>query len=41
MLYPGGRYGWGGNQQLHSQNEIAKFIYKYLLEKEMPKEMLK
>ncbi len=41
MLYPGGRHGWGGNQQLHSQNEIARFIYKYLLEKEIPKEVLR
>jgi len=41
MLYPGGRHGWSGNQQLHSQNEIIKFIYKYLLEKEVPKDVLK
>jgi dipeptidyl-peptidase-4 len=41
MLYPGGRHGWGGNQQLHSQNEIAMFIYKNLLEREMPKEVMK
>lgn len=41
MLYPGERHGWGGNQKAHSQNEIALFIYKYLLEKEMPKEVLR
>ena len=41
MLYPGGRHGWGGNQQLHSQNEIAMFIYKNLLEREVPKEVMK
>ncbi len=41
MLYPGGRHGWGGNQQLHSQNEIAMFIYKNLLEREMPKEVVR
>lgn len=39
MLYPGGRHGWPGNQQFHSQNENNLFIYKNLLEKEMPKEM--
>ena len=41
MLYPGGRHGWGGNQQLHSQNEIAMFIYKNLLEREVPKDVMK
>jgi dipeptidyl-peptidase-4 len=39
MLYPGGRHGWGGNQQLHSQNEIA--LFKNLLEREVPKEVIK
>lgn len=41
MLYPGGRHGWPGNQQAHSQNENNMFIYKNLLEKEMPKELLR
>jgi dipeptidyl-peptidase-4 len=41
MLYPGGRHGWPGNQQIHSQNEIALFIYKNLLEKEVPKDVMK
>ncbi len=41
MLYPGGRHGWKGNQSLHSTNENNMFIYKYLLNKEMPKAMLK
>lgn len=41
MLYPGGRHGWPGNQQLHSSNENNLFIYKNLLEKEMPKELLR
>lgn len=41
MLYPGGRHGWPGNQQSHSQNENNLFIYKNLLEKEMPKELLR
>ena len=41
MIYPGGRHGWGGNKGLHFQNLKTKFIYKYLLEKEVPKELLK
>ncbi len=41
MIYPGGRHGWGGNKGLHFQNLKTKFIYKYLLEKEVPKSMLK
>lgn len=41
MLYPGGRHGWPGNQQLHSANENNMFIYKNLLGKEIPKEVLR
>ncbi len=43
MLYPGGRHGWRNlpNQDAHSANEITTFIYKYLLEKEMPKEVMR
>ncbi len=41
MLYPGGRHGWPGNQQLHSTNENNLFIYKNLLGKEIPKEVLR
>jgi len=43
MLYPGGRHGWRNlpNQDAHSSNENNMFIYKYLLEKELPKEMMK
>jgi dipeptidyl-peptidase-4 len=41
MIYPGGRHGWPGNKGLHFQNLKTKFIYKYLLEKEVPKIMLK
>lgn len=37
MPYPGGRHGWGGNQQAHSANENNMFIYKNLLNKTMPK----
>ncbi len=41
MIYPGGRHGWGGNKGLHFQNLRTKFIYKNLLEKEVPATMLK
>ena len=41
MPYSGGRHGWGGNKGTHYQNLKTKFIYKYLLEKEAPKTMLK
>ena len=43
MLYPGGRHGWRNlrEQDAHSANEIAMFIYKNLLEKEIPKEMMR
>lgn len=41
MMYSGGRHGWGGNKGLHFQNLKTKFIYKYLLEKEVPATMLK
>jgi dipeptidyl-peptidase-4 len=41
MVYPGGRHGWGGVQALHQQNENNLFIYKNLLQKDMPKSMYK
>lgn len=41
MLYSGGRHGWGGNKGQHFQNLKTKFIYKYLLEKEVPKGLIK
>ena len=41
MEYSGGRHGWGGNKGLHFQNLKTKFIYKYLLEKEVPTSILK
>jgi dipeptidyl-peptidase-4 len=41
MPYSGGRHGWGGTKGMHYQNMKTKFIYKYLLEKEVPKVMLK
>ena len=41
MVYPGGRHGWGGNQQFHSSNENNAFIYKNLLKKEVPQSMIR
>ena len=41
MLYPGGRHGWGGAKGTHFANLKTKFIYKYLLEKPIPKGALK
>ncbi len=41
MPYSGGRHGWGGNKGTHFQNLKTRFIYKYLLGKEAPKEMIK
>jgi dipeptidyl-peptidase 4 len=43
MMYSGGRHGWRNlpARQAHFDNLQTKFIYKYLLEKEVPKELLK
>jgi dipeptidyl-peptidase 4 len=41
MYYGGNRHGIGGPKALHFQNMKTKFIYKYLLEKPVPKEMLR
>ncbi len=41
MPYSGGRHGWQGNKWLHYLNMKTRFIYKNLLEKEVPKSMLK
>ena len=41
MFYPGGRHGWGGNKVLHFDNLKTKFIYKNLLEKEVPEGLLR
>jgi len=41
MLYPGGRHGWRGAKGNHFSNLKTKFIYKYLLEKQVPKAILK
>ncbi|MEO6819128.1 MAG: DPP IV N-terminal domain-containing protein [Ginsengibacter sp.] len=41
MIYPGGRHGWGGNKGLHFANLKTNFIYKNLLEKEVPADLLR
>ena len=41
MPYSGGRHGWGGNKGSHFQNLKTKYIYKNLLEKEVPKGLLR
>jgi len=41
MVYPGGRHGWQGNKQLHFQNLKTKFIYRHLLDKPVPKDLLR
>jgi len=42
MFYPGGRHGWTNLKErwAHFNNEKAKYYYKYLLEKPVPKEIL-
>ncbi|MDP1843207.1 MAG: DPP IV N-terminal domain-containing protein [Sediminibacterium sp.] len=43
MLYPGGRHGWRNLRERnnHFENLKTKFIYKYLLEKSVPKGALR
>jgi dipeptidyl-peptidase-4 len=41
MVYPGGKHGWQGNKGLHFQNLKTRFIYKNLLKKEVPENLLK
>ena len=41
MIYPGGRHGWGGNKGAHFQNLKTQFIYRNLLEKPVPKELIR
>lgn len=41
MPYSGNRHGIRGDKGLHYQNMKTKFIYTYLLEKEVPKSMLR
>jgi dipeptidyl-peptidase-4 len=39
MLYPGGRHGWGGPKATHLRNEVYRFYYRYLLDKEFPEQL--
>jgi dipeptidyl-peptidase-4 len=41
MIYSEGRHGWPGNKNLHFQNLKTRFIYRYLLEKKVPADLLK
>ncbi|RYG40529.1 MAG: S9 family peptidase, partial [Chitinophagaceae bacterium] len=41
MIYSGARHGWGGNKGAHFTNLKNNFIYAYLLEKPIPKKLLK
>lgn len=41
MIYPGGRHGWGGNKGLHFANLKTAFIYKNLLAKEVPEDLIR
>lgn len=41
MIYPTGRHGWGGNKNAHFNNLKTQFIYKHLLGKPVPAEMIK
>ncbi|TAF53191.1 MAG: S9 family peptidase, partial [Sphingobacteriia bacterium] len=41
MLYPGGRHGWGGAKGVHFNNLKTKFTYQYLLQKPVPKGLLR
>ena len=41
MTYSEGRHGWPGNKNLHFLNLKTRFIYRYLLEKKVPSEILK
>jgi dipeptidyl-peptidase-4 len=40
MAYPENRHGYRGAKSIHSRNNDVRFIYKYLLEKPVPQEML-
>jgi dipeptidyl-peptidase-4 len=43
MVYPGGRHGWRNftGKSAHFENLKTKFIYKYLLERDAPADLLK
>jgi len=40
MLYPGERHGWGGKKARHSNQDNVRYIYKNMLEKQIPTEYL-
>ncbi|WP_395626693.1 alpha/beta hydrolase family protein, partial [Daejeonella sp.] len=40
MLYPGERHGWGGKKARHSNQDNVRYIYKNMLEKQIPAEYL-
>ena len=40
MLYPGERHGWGGKKARHSSQDNVRYIYKNMLEKQIPTEYL-
>ena len=40
MLYPGERHGWGGKKARHSNQENVRYIYKNMLQKDIPAEYL-
>ena len=40
MVYPESRHGYRGNKSIHSRNNDIRFIYKYLFEKPVPKEVV-
>jgi len=41
MMYSGGRHGWRGPKGQHFANLKTKFIYRYLLEKPVPADLLR
>jgi dipeptidyl-peptidase 4 len=41
MMYSGGRHGWRGNKNDHFLNLKTQFVYKYLLERAVPKGLLR
>jgi dipeptidyl-peptidase-4 len=41
MVYPGGRHGWGGNQRIHEQNMVNRWVYDKMLGKPIPRDLLR
>jgi dipeptidyl-peptidase-4 len=40
MVYPESRHGYRANKSIHSRNNDIRFIYKYLIEKPIPQEVV-